>query len=277
MSWIIRDEVTLLTPDQEAFVRAVITSFSSRVISLRACTASLAPLLATTNVIDRLCAILNCSPNPYPSTPELDRSQGGKKHQTAWLPPEDNRLLAAIHRFGTQSWSTVASFVGNNRTRAQCAQRWFRGLDPRISKDPWTHEEDMKLMSLAVAGAEEGWTWISRQMGSRSDVQCRYRYGQLKSFTSPDIEAQELHPLICVNPLRKALAPFLPKKKGRPMKIKLNPLTKAPTVSMDVASEMEEIDSPADDTTQIQIQKQDSLDQLFDWTSKVDDTGLIFW
>jgi len=28
----------------------------------------------------------------------------------------------------------VASFVGNGRTRAQCAQRWSRGLNPKICK-----------------------------------------------------------------------------------------------------------------------------------------------
>jgi hypothetical protein len=279
MSWITRDEVTLLTPDREAFVRMMITGFCSQAISIGDCRASLAPLLTTTSAINRLFAILNCSPNPYPPAPARDRSHCGKKRQAPWLPPEDNRLLAAIHRFGTQSWPAVASFVGNRRTRAQCAQRWFRGLDPRLSKDAWTPEEDAKLTTLADAGPEKGWTWISRQMGTRSDVQCRYRYVQLRGTAVGDREAQESGPLIGDNPLQRALAPLMPKKKGRPMKIKLMPLTNSPTNSMDVIPGMEDVDqegvSRAEEPTR--IQEQGSVDRLLDWTSKADDTELFLW
>jgi hypothetical protein len=136
--------------------------------------------------------------------------------------PEDNRLIAAVHRFGTRDWGTVATFVGHDRTRAQCAQRWFRGLDPRISKDMWSPEEDERLMNLVAGRKQQGWTWISEQIGSRSDVQCRYRYLQLLR------ERGETHtPPPCTTP-EDTLEKILPKKKGRPLKIDLVPLEAIP-------------------------------------------------
>jgi hypothetical protein len=216
MSWILKHEVNLITPECEAFIRSVINNVCSQTISLNQCKTSLTPFLTTSGPLDRFFAILSCPPNPFPFF--ADRSFRGnrvKKRAIPWIEAEDNRLLAAIHRFGTQAWPAVAAFVGNRRTRAQCAQRWFRGLDPRISKEGWSPDDDAKLLSLVAARCDEGWTWISKQMGNRSDVQCRYRYVQLRR------DGGELPTKVESNPLQHELAKLLPKKKGRPMKIEL--------------------------------------------------------
>jgi hypothetical protein len=97
-----------------------------------------------------------------------------------WTPYEDQRLLAGIHRFGLQDWPAVSLFVGNDRTKAQCSQRWGRGLDPKISKDQWTSEQDQQLLELVALHGEGNWMKISTELGTRCDVQCRYRYKQLQ-------------------------------------------------------------------------------------------------
>ena len=103
-----------------------------------------------------------------------------RRKTRTWSSQEDQRLIQAVGKFGIDNWSHVANYVGNGRTRAQCAQRWNRGLDPRISRDQWTPEEENKLMELVECQQIKGWTHIANEMGNRSDVQCRYHYLQMK-------------------------------------------------------------------------------------------------
>jgi hypothetical protein len=99
-----------------------------------------------------------------------------------------------------QSWPVIASFVGNNRTRSQCAQRWRRSLDPRLSKNEWTANEDVQLIGLVSRFGPEGWNYISRKMGNRSDVQCRYRYIQLTRTAKENEPRQERPPTRPLSP-----------------------------------------------------------------------------
>jgi hypothetical protein len=58
-------------------------------------------------------------------------------------------------------------------------QRWSRGLNPSISKSPWSAEEDAKLLTLVTKLGTKSWTRIASDLGKRCDVQCRYRFKQL--------------------------------------------------------------------------------------------------
>jgi hypothetical protein len=103
-----------------------------------------------------------------------------------WTQWEDQRLLAGIYRYGLGNWRSIADFVGNDRTRAQCCQRWCRGLDPNIVKGNWTRETDEQLLALVALHGNKCWTQIAAELGNRCDVQCRYRYHQLAK--SPNFE-----------------------------------------------------------------------------------------
>lgn len=115
-----------------------------------------------------------------PSSPIDDVSHTSRRPAVPWTQAEDIRLLAGILRHGTESWSIISDVVGPSRTRAQCSQRWFRGLDPRISKKRWTEEDEQKLLKFVREYGETAWSKIASSMGNRSDVQCRYHYLQLK-------------------------------------------------------------------------------------------------
>lgn len=101
------------------------------------------------------------------------------KKTRPWSVKEDNRLLGAIMRFGLDNWSRISKFVGNNRTRGQCSQRWSRGLNPNISRVEWSPQEDSNLLNYVKIHGNKKWSKISSLIGNRSDVQCRYRYKQL--------------------------------------------------------------------------------------------------
>jgi hypothetical protein len=87
--------------------------------------------------------------------------------------------------------------VGNSRTRSQCSQRWQRGLDPRISRRPWAREEGTALARAVAICGEKAWIRVSQELGNRSDVQCRYRYSQIRKGIAPAVdgtpEAGEVH------------------------------------------------------------------------------------
>ena len=148
--------------------------------------ASVADLLlstvGTTVPLDKINAILTVPDTPLIAQPmPADALPTARKKSRPWTPQEDYRLLAGMHRFGIENWAAIATFVGNGRTRAQCAQRWFRGLDPRICKDQWTPEEEERLLTLLrMGGKGRGWTAVALEMGNRSDVQCRYHFMQMQ-------------------------------------------------------------------------------------------------
>lgn len=119
--------------------------------------------------------IVEVDNTPIPTSGDGDEHQ---KKSRSWSAAEDLRLLAGIYRNGLDNWSTISMFVGNGRTRAQCHQRWTRGLNPRISKDSWTPEEESMLITY-VRQFGDKWTKIATLLGNRCDVQCRYHYHQL--------------------------------------------------------------------------------------------------
>jgi hypothetical protein len=129
----------------------------------------------TTVPIDRITEILTVTPVPLVQ-PFIPGSRRHERRFGNWTGMEDVRLLAGIHEFGQEKWCAVAKFVGNGRTGAQCSQRWRRGLDPKISHNQWTPEEDSRLLNLVTTHGLKSWMKISTQLGNRSDVQCRYRY-----------------------------------------------------------------------------------------------------
>ena len=124
-------------------------------------------------------------------TPPIDDTHGRdvnhhelqRKNIHPWVHSEDMRLLAGILHHGIENWNMISSNFVVTKTRAQCNQRWFRTLDPSISKDPWTQNEDKELIRIVHIVGEKSWAEIGRQLGNRSDIQCRYRYQLLKKET----------------------------------------------------------------------------------------------
>jgi hypothetical protein len=166
-------------------------------------------LIGTSLPIERLNAILNVSDRPL--SPISSHSSGPRvsnirKKNKSWSEHEDTRLLAGVHKFGLEAWGSIARFVGNNRVKTQCCQRWSRGLDPRLKRSAWTSEEDEKLLQLVQRFDNKSWTRIAMEFPDRCDVQCRYRFHQLchgvakvESETeepSPKMRLPSIHSLI---------------------------------------------------------------------------------
>ena len=150
----------------------------------------------STKAIDRVAEILSVEDSPLPPSNEKfiqSYSNAPRKKARSWTEEEDTRLLAAIHKFGLDAWSPVTAFVGSGRTRAQCSQRWFRGLDPRISKVLWTADEEARLIHIVQKYGDHSWTKVANALGNRSDAQCRYHYYQLINIQNEEEDAMFKH------------------------------------------------------------------------------------
>lgn len=163
-------------------LEALVETYVNKQVSYYAIANVFTHTIGTTKPIERLTLILNMEDVPLPNItdyPPEAQSFLLKKKTRPWTEFEDNRLLAGIQKYGLEAWGSVAQFVGNSRTKSQCAQRWSRGLDPRISKVQWTAEEDKLLLKLVGKYGQKYWTKLASEFPNRCDVQCRYRYKQI--------------------------------------------------------------------------------------------------
>lgn len=161
---------------------AALTEYLNDQNRFQECASLFKEILGHDDPVIRVKEIINMPNEPIPYSDEAkaaDENPHNRKKTRTWGGYEDQRLVAGVYRYGLDNWPMVASFVGNGRTRAQCAQRWARGLNPRICKTHWSQAEDEQLKQLVQAYGEKAWTKIAAAFGNRSDVQCRYHYRQI--------------------------------------------------------------------------------------------------
>ena len=166
-------------PDLATSLQRLIEDFLMRSISYEMAYHTIKGLVGVTYPLERLSAILGTGRTPIPF-PDVSRPDCGRQKARPWTPYEDQRLLCGIYKFGIENWTAISRFVGNGRSRSQCSQRLYRGLDPTISKFPWSLSEKQTLLALVSRFGDRSWTRIASKMGNRSDVQCRYKYKQLQ-------------------------------------------------------------------------------------------------
>jgi hypothetical protein len=157
-------------------IDTALTRYLQGECSFSGCQNLLISIVRHDTAVVHLRELLSLSDEPLPF--RLDPPDDGlpRRRTHSWTPPEDQRLLGGILRFGLENWQMIAAFIGNGRDRAQCAQRWSRGLNPRICKREWTPQEERHLRDLVAQFGEKRWAKIASILGNRSDVQCRYHY-----------------------------------------------------------------------------------------------------
>jgi hypothetical protein len=187
-------------PDLQSKILRVLEGFLKRWMSFEAARRAVDSLIGITRPLEQLNAILGADSQPIPS-PDGPRPASGRRKARSWTLHEDQRLLCGIYKLGIKNWTAISEFVGSGRSRSQCSQRWYRGLDPTISKLPWSLGEEQRLVGLVRQLGDRSWTRIASQMGNRSDVQCSYKYKQLQKEMRSD--ARPVRPLAEPNPPRR--------------------------------------------------------------------------
>jgi hypothetical protein len=108
------------------------------------------------------------------------RPSNQTKTKIKWKPQEDERLLGAVAKYGFENWRAIAAFVGSGRSLAQCRQRWRRTVDPKLSKELWSREEDELLLDTVDTKQITKWSEVAERFPDRCDTQCRHRYIVIK-------------------------------------------------------------------------------------------------
>ncbi|KAL9659031.1 hypothetical protein QQ045_018596 [Rhodiola kirilowii] len=84
-----------------------------------------------------------------------------------WRPAEDEKLRELVERYGPHNWNAIAEHL-QGRSGKSCRLRWFNQLDPKINRNPFTEEEEERLLaSHRVHGNR--WSVIARMFPGRTD------------------------------------------------------------------------------------------------------------
>ncbi|XP_040383102.1 transcription factor CSA-like [Oryza brachyantha] len=84
-----------------------------------------------------------------------------------WRPAEDAKLRELVALYGPQNWNLIAERL-DGRSGKSCRLRWFNQLDPRISKRPFSDEEEERLMAAHRFYGNK-WAMIARLFPGRTD------------------------------------------------------------------------------------------------------------
>jgi hypothetical protein len=109
--------------------------------------------------------------------PSIGRASGRKGK---WTAVEDSNLNDAVQTHGDKDWCAVAALVPG-RTKKQCSNRWYDGLDPSIAltagrTGTWEEDEDIKLKDAVQNKGDKDWAAISALVPGRTKRQCLSRW-----------------------------------------------------------------------------------------------------
>jgi len=115
------------------------------------------------------------------------------QRKQVWTFDEDKELFELVNQFGENGfWPFIAAKM-EARTGKQCRERYINHLSPRVKTDPWTPEEDDKIIKLhSMIGTK--WCKFIPHLPGRSDNAIKNRWHLMQRASlqrSRDIEREK--------------------------------------------------------------------------------------
>jgi hypothetical protein len=92
--------------------------------------------------------------------------RGARKKKEPFSSEEDARLRELVGGQGAQDWQLIAEQLPGRSAR-QCRERWKLYLAPEVSLEPWTIEEEDRLLKMYLAVGPK-WTLIANTFPNRT-------------------------------------------------------------------------------------------------------------
>ncbi|XP_078433752.1 transcription factor MYB3R-1-like isoform X2 [Wolffia australiana] len=84
-----------------------------------------------------------------------------------WTKEEDDTIIEMVRKLGAKKWSAIARALPG-RIGKQCRERWHNHLDPTITKEAWTQEEELALIHAHQKYGNK-WAELAKFLPGRTD------------------------------------------------------------------------------------------------------------
>ncbi|KAJ7558719.1 hypothetical protein O6H91_04G052600 [Diphasiastrum complanatum] len=95
---------------------------------------------------------------------EVESNLCGRGH---WTPAEDEKLRELVALHGPHNWNLISETL-KGRSGKSCRLRWYNQLDPRINRQPFSQDEEQRLLRAHRIHGNK-WALIARLFPGRTD------------------------------------------------------------------------------------------------------------
>lgn len=113
-----------------------------------------------------------------------------RKNSVRFSSYEDALLKSLVSALGEGNWCEIAKHF-SSRNAKRCKERWYQYLSPDVNKDPWTVEEENKLLDLAQKHNKR-WIDIAKMFNRRTAAQIRNKWRTLQRRINTTNEVAEI-------------------------------------------------------------------------------------